>query len=122
MTMASNAQKLYTEARQTCMDIGIKPTFKSTRRLVKTGGVACKGMKNYYNRREVTNIEQKPYTNEFGEQEAFGSICQRNLDYAEEFVAKNVKKFQGGLNNMTEASNLVMKYQRMEIDRLKGDN
>jgi len=24
--------------------------------------------------------------------------------------------------NMSEASDLVLKYQRMEIDRLKGDN
>jgi len=120
--MSNNAQKLYTEARNTCMDLGMKPTFKSTRRLVKTGGVAIKSTKNYFNRREVMNIEEKPYTNEFGEQEAFGSICERNLQYAEEFVAKNLKKFQGGLVNMSEASDLVLKYQRMEIDRLKGDN
>jgi len=120
--MATNAQKLYTEARQTCMDIGIKPTFKSTRRLVKSGGTAIRSTKNYFDRRDVTNIENKPYTNEFGEQEAFGSICQRNLDYAEEFVTKNMRKGQGLVRNMTEASNLIIKYQRMEIDRLKGDN
>jgi len=120
--MATNAQKLYNEARQTCMDIGIKPTFKSTRRLVKTGGCTIRGNKNYFNRREVMDIEKKPYTNEFGEQEAFGSICQRNLEYAEQFVSKNMKKGQGIVNNMTEASDLVMKYQRKEIDRLKNGN
>lgn len=120
--MTNNAQKLYTEARQTCMDIGIKPTFKSTRRLVKTGGSTIRSTKNYFNRREVTSIEDKPYTNEFGEQEAFGGICQRNLTYAEQFVAKNLKKGQGLVTNMTEASALVMKYQRKEIDRLKNGN
>lgn len=120
--MATNAQKLYTEARQTCMDLGMKPTFKSTRRLVKSGGSAIRGTKNYFNRREVMDIETKPYTNEFGEQEEFGSICRRNLEYAGQFVSKNMKKGQGIVTNMTEASDLVMKYQRKEIERLKGGN
>jgi hypothetical protein len=120
--MTTNAQKLYTEAKQTCLNLGIEPTFKSTRRLVKTGGSAIKNAKNYFSRRDVTQIKDKPYTNEFGDQEPFGSICERNLSYAEDFVAKNMKKFQGGVQNMTDASMLVMQYQRKEIDRLKSDS
>lgn len=120
--MTSNAQKLYTEARQTCMDLGMKPDLKSARRVVKTGGNAIKCTKNYQSRRDFTKIEDKPYTNEFGEQEAFGSICRRNLSYAEDFVAKNLKKFQGGVQNMTDASMLVLEYQRKEINRLKKNN
>jgi hypothetical protein len=77
-------------------------------------------MKNYYNRRDITDIEQKPYTNEFGEQEAFGSICDRNLEYAEDFVNKNMKKFQGGVKNMTEASLYIIHMQRQQIQKLSG--
>lgn len=116
--MTTNAQKLYTEARQACLGLDLKPTLGSARRLIKSGSSSIRGMKNYYQRREVMNISHKPYTNEFGEQEEFGSICDRNLPYAEKFVQKNLSKFEGGVRNMTEASIFVMRKQREQLNEL----
>lgn len=116
----TNANQFFAEAKQTCLDLGFVPTIKSARRVLKTGKSSLRSMKNYYDRKEITDISEKPYTNEFGEQEAFGSICERNLEYAEGFVNKNMKKFQGGVKNMTEASLHIIHMQRIQIQKLSG--
>ena len=112
------ANALYTEAKQACLDLGLQPNLGSSRRLLRSGKAAVKGANNYYNRKNETDIAKKPYTNEFGEQEAFGSICERNLEYAENFVKKNAAKFEGGVANMTEASFYIMRMQREQIKAL----
>lgn len=114
------ANTFYAEAKQACLDLGMSPNLGSSRRILRSGKTSVKGMKNYFNRREVADIAQKPYTNEFGEQEAFGDICDRNLEYAEAYVEKNMAKFQGGVKNMTEASLFVMRKQREQIKQLSG--
>ena len=108
----------YAEAKQACLDLGLQPNLGSTRRILKTGASTIKNMNNYFDRREITDIEKKPYTNEFGEQEPFGDICDRNLEYAERFVEKHMDRFQGGVKNMTEASLFVMRKQREQIKKL----
>lgn len=109
---------LYKEAQQACLDLGLTPDLKSSRRILQSGKSSIKGMENYQNRKTETDIAKKPYTNEYGEQEPFGDICNRNLPYAEDFVQKNMAKFEGGVRNMTEASLFVMRQQRVQIDRL----
>lgn len=116
----TNANRIANAAKQACLDLGLEPTFNSARRVLDRGKSSIRSLKNYYNRREITNIAEKPYTNEFGEQEAFGDICERNLEYATVFVEKNMNKFQGGVNNMTEASMYIMRKQREELKNLKG--
>lgn len=116
----TNANRIANAAKQACLELGLEPTFKSSRRVIESGKTSIRSFKNYHNRREITNIAEKPYTNEFGEQEAFGDICERNLEYATVFVEKNMGKFQGGVNNMTEASMYIMKKQRQELKNLKG--
>jgi hypothetical protein len=113
----TNANQFFAEAKQTCLDLGFVPTIKSARRVLKTGKSSLRSMKNYYDRKEITDISEKPYTNEFGDQEAFGSICERNLEYAESFVENNMKKFQGGVKNMTDATLYIMRRQRQELNR-----
>lgn len=117
----TNANRIANEAKQACLDLGFEPNISSARKILKRGKSAIKGYKNYLMRREVYDIKEKPYTNEFGEQEAFGSICERNLEYAEGFVNKNMKKFQGGVSNMTDASLYIMKKQREQLDKFKGN-
>lgn len=111
----------YTEAKQACLELGLSPNLGSTRRILRAGKSSIKNMNNYYDRREILEIEKKPYTNEFGDQEPFGSICDRNLEYAERFVEKHMDRFQGGVKNMTEASILVMRKQRQKIKELSGN-
>jgi hypothetical protein len=115
------AKTLYKEAQQTCLDLGLSPTLGSARRVLKTGKTSIKSMSNYYVRREVLEIADKPYTNEYGQQEPFGDICERNLEYAEMFVERNMNKFQGGVRNMTEASRFVIQEQRKQIKKLKAN-
>jgi hypothetical protein len=117
----TNANRIANAAKQACLELGLEPTFKSSRRVIESGKTSIRSMKNYYNRKEITSIEQKPYTNEFGQQEAFGSICARNLEYAEGFVQKNMAKFEGGVNNMTEASFYIMRIQREQINKLSSN-
>ena len=112
------ASALYTEAKQICLELGLAPNLGSSRRILRSGKTAVKGATNYYNRKGETDISKKPYTNEFGEQEAFGAICDRNLEYAEDFVQKNMAKFEGGVKNMTEASFYIMRIQRAQIKAL----
>ena len=112
---------LYTEAKQACLELGLAPNLGSSRRILRSGKTAVKSSTNYYNRKNETDIAKKPYTNEFGEQEAFGSICERNLEYAEDFVKKNAAKFDGGRQNMTEASLYIMRKQREQIKALSGN-
>lgn len=114
------ANTFYTEAKQACLELGLSPNLGSSRRLLRSGKTAVKSSNNYYNRKNETDIAKKPYTNEFGEQEAFGSICERNLEYAEDFVKKNSAKFEGGVANMTEASFYIMRMQREQIKALSG--
>lgn len=116
----TNAQQFFAEAKQTCLDLGFTPTIKSARRVLNSGKSSIKSGKNYFARREITDISQKPYTNEFGDQEAFGAICERNLEYAESFVENNMKKFQGGVKNMTDATLYIMRRQRQELNNRKG--
>lgn len=118
----TTANRIAAEAKQACLDLGLSPELPSVRRVLKTGKSAIKSMSNYYNRRPITDIELKPYTNEFGEQEPFGEICDRNLEYAEVFVEKNMAKFEGGIRNMTKASTLVMRKQRQKIEELTNKN
>lgn len=112
------ANALYTEAKQACLELGLAPNLGSSRRILRSGKSAVKGATNYYNRKNEKDIAKKPYTNEFGEQEAFGLICDRNLEYAEDFVQKNMAKFEGGVKNMTEASFYIMRIQRAQIKAL----
>ena len=113
----TNANHFFAEAKQTCLDLGFTPNLKSARRVLKSGKSSIKGSNNYFARREIFDISEKPYTNEFGDQEAFGSICERNLEYAESFVENNMKKFQGGVKNMTDATLYIMRRQRQELNR-----
>lgn len=117
----TTANRIATEAKQACLDLGMEPSVYSARKILNRGKSAITGYKNYLNRREVYDISEKPYTNEFGEQEAFGAICDRNLEYAENFVNKNMKKFQGGVGNMTDASLYIMKKQREQLNKLKSN-
>ena len=112
------AKTLYNEAKQACLELGLSPNLGSSRRLLRSGKTAVKGLKNYTLRKDEKDISKKPYTNEFGEQEPFGMICDRNLEYAEDFVQKNMAKFEGGVKNMTEASFLIMQKQRQKIKSL----
>ena len=112
------ANTFYAEAKQACLDLGLSPNLGSSRRILRSGKTAVKSASNYYHRKDEADISKKPYTNEFGEQEAFGDICERNLEYAEDFVMKNLAKFEGGVKNMTEASFYVMKMQRQQIKAL----
>lgn len=116
----TNAQQFFAEAKQTCLDLGFTPNIKSARRVLNSGKSSIKSGKNYFARREIADISQKPYTNEFGDQEAFGAICERNLEYAESFVENNMKKFQGGVKNMTDATLYIMRRQRQELNNRKG--
>lgn len=117
----TTANRIAAEARQACFDLGLAPSLPSIKRILKTGKTSLRNMKNYYSRKDITDIAKKPYTNEFGQQEAFGSICERNLEYAEGFVQKNMAKFEGGVNNMTEASFYIMRIQREQINKLSGN-
>lgn len=112
--------KVWNTAKQECLDLGMTPTVDNAKSLIKRGGTSVRTMQNYVDRKDVTDIRQKPYTNEFGEQEAFGDICERNLEYAEQFVRKNMKKFQGGVKNMNVASLYIIQKQREQLDNLKG--
>jgi len=119
MTKSTNAAKLYEQSKQFCMDLGLLPDLENASRLLKSGASSVRGNLNYRTRKDVTDIALKPYTNEFGDQEAFGSICERDLEYAEKFVAKTMRRFQGGVQNMTEASMHIIRCQREEIKKLK---
>ena len=119
--MTSTVAKVWNEAKQQCLDLGMEPSVKSATKLIKRGGSSVKNMRNYFSRREVTDIELKPYTNEFGKQEPFGEICDRNMEYAEAFVNKNMNKFQGGVSNMTSAALFIMRKQREQIDKMKDN-
>ncbi len=109
-----NHKVLYSEAKQACFDLGLEPNMESSRRILQSGKTSIKSMANYNNRKNETDIAKKLYTNEYGEQEAFGDICKRNLTYAESFVQKNMAKFEGGVRNMTEADDYVMRQQRVQ--------
>jgi hypothetical protein len=119
MTKSTNAAKLYNQSKQFCMNLGLLPDFDNASRLLKSGATSVKGNLNYHSRKDIVDIALKPYTNEFGEQEAFGSICSRDLEYAEKFVEKTMSRFQGGVKNMTEASMHIIRCQRAEINKLK---
>jgi hypothetical protein len=112
-----NHKVLYSEAKQACFDLGLEPNMQSSRRILQSGKTSIKSMANYNNRKNETDIAKKFYTNENGEQEAFGDICKRNLIYAESFVKKNMAKFEGGVRNMTDASLHVMRQQRVQESR-----
>ena len=116
MTVTAN---VWNTAKQQCLDLGMAPNENNAKKLIKRGGSSVKNMRNYVARNDITDIEQKPYTNEFGEQEAFGSICERNMEYAERFVEKNMSKFQGGVNNMTIAAMYIMRRQRQQLNKRK---
>ena len=111
--------KVWNAAKQQCLDLNLEPNEHNAKKLIKRGGSSVKNMRNYFARQDITNIEQKPYTNEFGEQEAFGSICDRDMEYAENFVNKNMAKFQGGVNNMTIAALYIMRKQREQLNKRK---
>ena len=111
--------KVWNAAKQQCLDLDLPPNEYNAKKLIKRGGSAIKNFRNYLDRKDVVNISEKPYTNEYGEQEAFGSICDRNLEYAELFVQKNMRKFQGGVDNMTHATLYIMRKQREQLDKLK---
>ena len=119
MPKATNAAKLYGQSKQFCMDLGLIPDFDSASRLLRSGVSSVRGNLNYRTRRDIVDIAKKPYTNEFGKQEAFGSICYRDLEYAEKFVEATMSRFQGGVKNMTEASMYIIRCQRAEINKLK---
>ena len=114
MTNTTNAQtryealELYTEAKESALSLGLDANISTARRFLKNGLSSVRGSMNYTARRNVVNIALKPYTNEFGEQEAFGSLCDRNLPYAEKFVLENLNRFEGGVNNMTEAMKYII--------------
>ena len=115
------AAKVWNTAKQQCLDLGLEATVDNAKKLIRRGGSSVKNMQNYHARQDVTDIELKPYTNEFGEQEAFGAICDRNMEYAERFVEKNMAKFQGGVNNMTDATLYIMRRQREQLDTLTSE-
>jgi len=117
--MTSTVAKVWNEAKQQCLDLGLEPSAKNATKLIKRGGSSVKNMRNYFFRREITKIELKPYTNEFGKQEPFGEICDRNMEYAEAFVNRNMNKFQGGVSNMTTAALYIMRKQREQINNMK---
>ena len=116
----TSATKVWNTAKQQCLDLNLKPTVDNANKLIRRGGSSVKNMRNYNARSEITDISEKPYTNEFGDQEAFGSICDRNIGYAEQFVDKNMRKFQGGVSNMTIAALYIVRRQREQLDNLKG--
>jgi len=116
MTVTAN---VWNTAKQQCLDLGMAPNENNAKKLIKRGGSSVRNFRNYLERNEITEIEHKPYTNEFGKQEAFGSICERNMEYAEHFVEKNMKKFQGGVNNMTIAAMYIMRKQREQLNKRK---
>lgn len=112
---------VWNTAKQQCLDLDMTPTVNNAKKLIKRGGRSVKDARNYIARQAFMNIADKPYTNEFGEQEALGSICDRNMEYAEQFVEKNMAKFQGGVNNMTEATLYIMRRQREQLDTLTSE-
>jgi len=112
---------VWNTAKQQCLDLDMKPSVGNAKKLIKRGGRSVKDAKNYVARQAFVNIADKPYTNEFGEQEALGSICDRNMEYAERFVEKNMAKFQGGVNNMTDATLYIMRRQREQLDTLTSE-
>lgn len=111
--------KVWNAAKQQCLDLGLPANESNAKKLIKRGGSSVRNMRNYLSRCEIMDIEEKPYTNEFGKQEAFGSICDRNMEYAERFVEKNMNKFQGGVNNMTMAAMYIMRRQREQLNKRK---
>lgn len=119
MTKATSAAKLFDQSKQFCMDLGLLPDLDNASRLLKSGAASVRGNINYRSRKDIVDIAEKPYTNEFGKQEAFGSICDRDLEYAERFVEATMSRFQGGVRNMTEASMYIIRCQRAEINKLK---
>lgn len=118
----TSAAKVWNTAKQQCLDLELEPTVDNANKLIRRGGSSVKNMRNYNARSEITDISQKPYTNEFGDQEAFGSICDRNIEYAEQFVDKNYKKFQGGVSNMTNAAMYIVRCQRERLNMLTVDD
>lgn len=112
---------VWNTAKQQCLDLDMTPTVNNAKKLIKRGGRSVKDARNYVARQAFMNIADKPYTNEFGEQESLGSICDRNMEYAEQFVEKNMAKFQGGVNNMTEATLYIMRRQREQLDTLTSE-
>lgn len=119
MTKSNNAAKLYDQSKQFCLELGLLPDISNASRILKSGASSVRGNINYNRRKDITSIADKPYTNEYGQQEAFGTICDRDLEYAEKFVEKTMSRFQGGVKNMTEASMYIIRCQRAEIKKLK---
>ena len=113
--------KVWNAAKQQCLDLDLPANENNAKKIIKRGGSSIRNMRDYLSRREIVDIEDKPYTNEFGKQEAFGSICDRNMEYAELFVQKNMNKFQGGVNNMTIAAMYIMRKQREQLDTLTSE-
>lgn len=112
---------VWNAAKQQCLDLDMTPTVNNAKKLIKRGGRSVKDARNYVARQAFNNIAEKPYTNEFGEQEPLGLICDRNMEYAEHFVEKNMAKFQGGVNNMTDATLYIMRRQREQLDTLTSE-
>jgi len=116
--MSKAAKNVWMSAQQSCLDLGIMPTEDNAQTLIKRGATSVKSGQNYAARSGIQDVSQKPYTNEFGEQEILETICDRNMEYAERFVERNMAKFQGGVHNMTLASLYIMRRQRQKLDEL----
>ena len=65
---------VWNTAKQQCLDLDMKPSVGNAKKLIKRGGRSMKDAKNYVARQAFINIADKPYTNEFGEQDNGDSV------------------------------------------------
>ena len=72
-------------------------------KMLTKGNASLKGSLNYTARRDITDIDMKPYRNRDGNQQPWGEICRTDPEWAAEEINRNMNKFQGGLKNWTAA-------------------
>ena len=113
--MTNITNRVFKQFKTTATQLGLPLTDGTSSKLFNRARSSIVGGRNYTTRKVVTHVADKPYVNEFGEQEALSSIADRNFDYAWDSVQRNKDRFEGGVNNMTECQQYLTSILRNKI-------